>query len=62
MGTHANVGRRNAPTEHQISKRGKYMTSGSEVSAEMMEQAWSDPRLANVLYHDWEASTYDEKW
>jgi len=24
--------------------------------------AWSDPKLANVLYHDWEASTYDEKW
>lgn len=24
--------------------------------------AWKDPKLANVLYHDWEASTYDEKW
>ena len=24
--------------------------------------AWGDPKLANVLYHDWEASTYDEKW
>jgi ubiquinone/menaquinone biosynthesis C-methylase UbiE len=24
--------------------------------------AWDDPKLANVLYHDWEASTYDEKW
>jgi len=24
--------------------------------------AWSDPKLANVLYHDWEASTYDQKW
>jgi ubiquinone/menaquinone biosynthesis C-methylase UbiE len=24
--------------------------------------AWADPKLANVLYHDWEASTYDEKW
>ena len=21
-----------------------------------------DPKLANVLYHDWEAATYDEKW
>lgn len=21
-----------------------------------------DPKLANVLYHDWEASTYDDKW
>ena len=22
----------------------------------------ADPKLANVLYHDWEAVTYDEKW
>ena len=27
-----------------------------------VERAWDDPKLANVLYHDWEASTYDEKW
>ncbi len=33
-----------------------------EVSADELEKAWDDPRLANVLYHDWEASTYDEKW
>ena len=25
-------------------------------------EAWDDPKLANILYHDWEASTYDEKW
>jgi ubiquinone/menaquinone biosynthesis C-methylase UbiE len=31
-------------------------------SAEEIEAAWHDPKLANVLYHDWEASTYDEKW
>jgi ubiquinone/menaquinone biosynthesis C-methylase UbiE len=24
--------------------------------------ALDDPKLANVLYHDWEASTYDAKW
>jgi ubiquinone/menaquinone biosynthesis C-methylase UbiE len=24
--------------------------------------AWDDPKLANVLYHDWEAGTYDAKW
>jgi len=24
--------------------------------------ARSDPKLANVLYHDWEADSYDEKW
>jgi SAM-dependent methyltransferase len=27
-----------------------------------VERAWDDPKLANVLYHDWEATTYDEKW
>lgn len=26
------------------------------------KEAWTDPKLANVLYHDWEAGTYDEKW
>jgi ubiquinone/menaquinone biosynthesis C-methylase UbiE len=31
-------------------------------SAEQIEAAWSDPKLANILYHDWEAGTYDEKW
>ena len=30
--------------------------------AEAIAAAWSDPKLANVLYHDWEASTYDAKW
>jgi ubiquinone/menaquinone biosynthesis C-methylase UbiE len=27
-----------------------------------IEAARDDPKLANVLYHDWESSTYDEKW
>ena len=31
-------------------------------TADEVERAWTDPKLANVLYHDWEASTYDEKW
>ncbi|RZS39023.1 methyltransferase family protein [Herbihabitans rhizosphaerae] len=31
-------------------------------TAEQIEAAWRDPKLANVLYHDWEAGTYDEKW
>ncbi len=33
-----------------------------DITDEQLEAAYSDPRLANVLYHDWEASTYDEKW
>lgn len=31
-------------------------------SKEQVDAAWHDPKLANVLYHDWEAGTYDEKW
>lgn len=29
---------------------------------ERIAAAWQDPKLANVLYHDWEADTYDDKW
>jgi ubiquinone/menaquinone biosynthesis C-methylase UbiE len=29
---------------------------------EQIAAAWDDPKLANVLYHDWDAGTYDEKW
>ncbi len=29
---------------------------------EEMDRAWADPKLANVLYHDWESASYDEKW
>jgi ubiquinone/menaquinone biosynthesis C-methylase UbiE len=32
------------------------------VSREDVEAARSDPKQANILYHDWEAQTYDEKW
>jgi ubiquinone/menaquinone biosynthesis C-methylase UbiE len=31
-------------------------------SVDDVAAAWSDPKLANVLYHDWEAASYDEKW
>jgi SAM-dependent methyltransferase len=27
-----------------------------------VDAARSDPKQANILYHDWEADTYDEKW
>ena len=30
--------------------------------AEDIDAAWGDPKLANILYHDWEAAGYDEKW
>jgi SAM-dependent methyltransferase len=31
-------------------------------TADEVEAARHDPKLANVLYHDWEAGSYDEKW
>jgi SAM-dependent methyltransferase len=36
-------------------------TVGSPTQAEV-DAARDDPKLANVLYHDWESATYDEKW
>jgi SAM-dependent methyltransferase len=32
------------------------------VTPEQVEAARHDPKQANILYHDWEAATYDEKW
>ena len=34
----------------------------TQATAEDVERAWHDTKLAQVLYHDWEAGTYDEKW
>ena len=31
-------------------------------SEQDVQRAWQDNALAQVLYHDWEAGTYDEKW
>src|ERR671916_1059913 len=31
-------------------------------TAEEVEAARHDAKLANVLYHDWEAGSYDDKW
>ena len=31
-------------------------------TAELVAAAYDDNKLAQVLYHDWEAQTYDEKW
>jgi ubiquinone/menaquinone biosynthesis C-methylase UbiE len=33
-----------------------------EATAEQVAAAWQDSKLAQVLYHDWEAQTYDDKW
>ena len=37
-------------------------TAKRTATAEQVQAAWDDPKLANILYHDWEAGTYDEKW
>ena len=31
-------------------------------TAEQVEAALKDSKLAQILYHDWEAETYDDKW
>ncbi|WP_166355173.1 class I SAM-dependent methyltransferase [Phytoactinopolyspora limicola] len=36
--------------------------AASEASADEVERAWHDTKLAQVLYHDWESGTYDHKW
>ncbi len=36
--------------------------TSSVATAEEVERAYEDNKLAQVLYHDWEARTYDEKW
>ena len=42
------------------------MTAGTDstphATAEQVAAAYTDTKLAQVLYHDWEAATYDEKW
>jgi ubiquinone/menaquinone biosynthesis C-methylase UbiE len=32
------------------------------MTTDRIDAAWHDPKLANVVYHDWEATTYDDKW
>lgn len=46
----------------QTSGRRATTAARSEASAEQVEAAWQDTKLAQVLYHDWEAQSYDEKW
>lgn len=38
------------------------VTPAAHVTADQVEAARHDTKLAQVLYHDWEAETYDEKW
>ncbi|MGI8666559.1 MAG: class I SAM-dependent methyltransferase [Jatrophihabitans sp.] len=38
------------------------VTQARPATAAEVEAAWHDPKLANILYHDWEAGSYDQKW
>jgi SAM-dependent methyltransferase len=38
------------------------MSAAPPASAADVAAAWAEPKLANVLYHDWEADHYDQKW
>jgi ubiquinone/menaquinone biosynthesis C-methylase UbiE len=38
------------------------LNARSAATPDEVEAAWQDTKLAQVLYHDWEAQTYDEKW
>jgi ubiquinone/menaquinone biosynthesis C-methylase UbiE len=38
------------------------LPAAQPASAEDVERAWKDNCLAQVLYHDWEARNYDDKW
>ena len=46
----------------EVSEPPKVSEPATSASAEDVEKAWHDNRLAQVLYHDWEAGTYDRKW
>ena len=37
-------------------------TPRPHATAEEVAAARHDRKLANVLYHDWEAASYDDKW
>jgi ubiquinone/menaquinone biosynthesis C-methylase UbiE len=41
---------------------GATRAGAAPASAEDVERAYGDNKLAQVLYHDWEAGTYDDKW
>ncbi|WP_278315275.1 class I SAM-dependent methyltransferase [Lolliginicoccus levis] len=42
--------------------RGEDPAPRPHATAEEVAAAFEDTKLAQVLYHDWEAETYDEKW
>ncbi len=49
-------------TAEKASSPTKDSATAASDRAEVMRKAWQDPKLANVVYHDWEAETYDHKW
>lgn len=56
------------PTDQRTDERGSVTDPAPDAAPNPrateaeVRAAYDDPKLANVLYHDWEADTYDEKW
>ncbi len=48
--------------DEDMATQGMRAKANPNATAEEVKAAFKDPKLANVLYHDWEAGTYDEKW
>ncbi|MEJ7628192.1 MAG: class I SAM-dependent methyltransferase [Nocardioidaceae bacterium] len=48
---------RSAGSPLALAAEGRRLPTEAQVQA-----AWQDTKLAQVLYHDWEAGSYDEKW
>ena len=51
-----------APDPGDSADRADEPAPNPHATLEQVEAARNDPKLANVLYHDWEAGSYDEKW
>lgn len=45
------------PVDEPVGPPGRLPATEADVQA-----AWTDTDLAQVLYHDWESETYDDKW
>ena len=46
-------------TDHQADQQ---PDQRPEARLDQVAAAFDDPRLAQVVYHDWESATYDDKW
>ena len=50
------------PRDREVSPVAGLPAPNPHATAEQVEAARKDSKLAQVLYHDWEAESYDDKW